>query len=229
MSELNCGGSIGSTKESMVGGAIGSKPDRTRKENNMSSRVMNAHMKGRFCTLHTPSFPPVSDASQAHLRQIPPGESLCHGTLTLCSVGSLHNTKNPNNNHTDRICTIGKSFCSRVFGFCTAGKVAVDVELNKEDPPGEGGPDCCIRAFRKSILGSPFVFWLNAEAADGGRAKLGFPTAAPMPRAHMNSACWFSDHTDGSTGEGGSDCRFGGGFGRGNSGGSSPINVATVG
>jgi hypothetical protein len=101
------------------------------------------------------------------------------------------------------------------------------VELNIDDPPGEGGPDCCIRAFRKSVLGSPFEGWLNEGGEDEGSARLGLPTAAPMPRARMNSACWFSDHTEGSTGGAGFDRGFDCGVGRGNSGGSSPINVET--
>jgi len=220
MSELNCGGSNGNTNDKRVGGSIGSKPDRMRKENSTSSSVTNAHIKGRFCTLQIPRF---SDASEAHLRQIPPD---CHGTFTLCIVGSLHRTKNANRSHTEITCTSGKSFCSTVFGFCTVGKGAVDVEPNIDDPPGEGGPDCCIRPLKKSMLGSPFEDWLNEGGED---ARLGFPTAAPMPSARMNSACWFSDHTEGSMGGAGCDRGFDCGVGRGNSGGSSPINVETDG
>lgn len=105
----------------------------------------------------------------------------------------------------------------------------MDVELNIDDPPGDGGPDCCIRAFKKSIFGSPFEDWLNEGGEDEGSARLGFPTAAPIPRARINSACWFSDHTEGSTGGAGCDRAFDGAGGSGNSGGSSPMNVETDG
>lgn len=178
-------------------------------------------VRTRGCTLQAPSFPPVSAASHAHRLDTPPSESLFHGTFTLKMVGSLHRTKKPNKHHTKKMWTSGKSFCNKDLGFCTLGNGAVEEELNTDDPGDDGGCDA-MRAFIKSMFGSSLV-----GRDDWGI--LGFPIAAPMPRARMNSDCWPSDHTDGSTGPDEVRCNRGAGVGSGSSGGSSPMNAATDG
>lgn len=137
-------------------------------------------------------------------------------------MGSLHKTKKANKHHTKRIWTRGKSFCSKVLGFCTLGNVAVEDELNTDEPSEDGGGWPAMRAFKKSIFGS--------SLAGRDWVILGFPTAAPILSARMNSVCWPCDQTDGSTG--GADefrCDRSGTFGSGISGGSSPIKVDTEG